>query len=99
MFLATMMLLADIQQLVPYLDPKNRGGSMYYFWGMHAYWWLFWVFLWMLFFSFMMPMRRTTYRQMQTPLEILQRRYAAGELTTEEYEERRTTLQRDATIK
>jgi len=94
-----MMLLADIQQLVPYLDPKNRGGSMYYFWGMHAYWWLFWVFLWMLFFSFMMPMRRTTYRQMQTPLEILQRRYAAGELTTEEYEERRTTLQRDATIK
>lgn len=32
---------------------------MYYFWGMHGYWWVFWVFLWIMFFSFMMPMRRT----------------------------------------
>jgi putative membrane protein len=50
---------------------------MYYFGGMHAYWWFFWVFLWILFFSFM------------------QRRYAAGEITSEEYEERRTKLVRD----
>lgn len=69
---------------------------MYYFWGMHGYWWFFWVFLWILFFSFMIPMRRTTYRQMQSPLQLLQRRYAAGEVTSEEYEERRTKLQRDA---
>ncbi|MDQ2947789.1 MAG: SHOCT domain-containing protein [Acidobacteriota bacterium] len=66
-----------------------------YYWGMHGYWWLFWVFLWIVFFSSMMPMRRSTYRQMQSPLQLLQKRYAAGEITREEYEERRTTLLRD----
>jgi len=44
-----------------------------YVWGMHGYWWFFWIFLWILFFSFMMPMRRTTYRQMQSPLQLLQK--------------------------
>ena len=74
---------------------------MYYFWGMHWSWWFFWIFLCILFFSFLMPVRRTTYRQMQSqsPLQLLQRRYAAGEITTEEYEERRTKLLRDANMK
>jgi putative membrane protein len=36
---------------------------------------------------------------MQSPLQLLQRRYAAGEITTEEYEERLTTLLRDAKMK
>ena len=72
---------------------------MYYYGGMHAYWWIFWFLLWILFLSFMIPVRRTTYQQMQSPLQILQRRYAAGELTSEEYEERRTKLARDANVK
>jgi putative membrane protein len=66
---------------------------------MHTYWWIFWVLLWICFFSFMMPVRRSTlssYRQMQTPLQILQRRYVASEITSEEYEERRAKLLRDA---
>jgi hypothetical protein len=29
-----------------------------YWFGMHPYWWMFWVVLWMLFFSFLMPVRR-----------------------------------------
>jgi hypothetical protein len=37
---------------------------MHYYWGMHAYWWVFWLLLWVVFFSFMTPMRRVTYRQM-----------------------------------
>ena len=44
----------------------------------------------------MTPMRRATYRDLQSPMQVLQRRYAAGELTSEEYEERRTKLIRDA---
>lgn len=71
----------------------------YYWGGMHTYWWVFWVLLWICFFSFMIPVRRTNwsrYRQMQTPLQLLQQRYAAGEVTSEEYEERRTKLLRDA---
>lgn len=31
----------------------------------------------------------------RSPLEVLQRRYAKGELTTEEYEERKERLERD----
>ncbi len=72
---------------------------MYYFWGMHWYWWFVWVFIWMLFFSFMRPMRRSAYRQMQSPLHLLQRRYAAGEVTGEDYEERPTKLLRDSDSK
>jgi putative membrane protein len=53
----------------------------------------------MVFFSFMMPVRRTTYREMQSPLQVLKRRYAAGEITSEEYEERRTKLLRDANMR
>jgi putative membrane protein len=68
---------------------------MHYYWGMYFYWWFFWIFLWIVFFSFITPMRRTTYRDMQSPMQLLQRRYAAGELTSEEYEERRTKLVRD----
>jgi putative membrane protein len=49
-----------------------------------------------MYFSFFTPMRRATYRQMQSPLQLLQQRYAAGEITSEEYEERRIKLLRDA---
>jgi putative membrane protein len=65
------------------------------FFGMYAYWWIFWVFLWVMFFSFMRPMRRSSYRQLQSPLQLLQGRYAAGGITSEEYEERRAKLIRD----
>ena len=68
----------------------------FYWFGMHAYWWIFWVILWMLFFSFMTPVRRSSYRDLQTPLQLLQTRYAAGEITSEDYEERRVKLLRDA---
>jgi putative membrane protein len=71
----------------------------YYFGGMHWIWWIAWIFFWMLFLSFMTPMRRSTYREMQSPLQLLKRRYAAGEITSEEYEERRAKLLRDANTK
>ena len=51
---------------------------------MHYYWWFFWILLWVVFFSFMTPMRRVAYRAMQSPMQLLQRRYAAGELTSDE---------------
>jgi putative membrane protein len=35
---------------------------------------------------------------MQSPMQLLQRRYAAGELTSDEYEERRTKLLRDIKV-
>ena len=69
-----------------------------YYWGMHTYWWFWWLFIWIMFFSFFMPVRRHVYRQMQSPLQLLQARYAAGEITSEEYEERRAKLVRDAKL-
>jgi putative membrane protein len=71
---------------------------LYYYGGMHAYWWFFWILLWLVYFSFFTSLRRTTYRQMRSPLQILQQRYATGEITSEEYEERRTKLVRDAKV-
>ena len=66
------------------------GGS---FWGMHFFWWRFWVAAVMLLFS---PKTQVSPgRRRETPLQVLQRRYAAGEVTTVEYEERKATLERD----
>ncbi len=64
------------------------------FWGMHALWWLFWIALIVVFFALIEPMPRS--RRHQTPLEVLQRRYAVGEIGEKEYEERKRTLDRDA---
>ncbi len=37
----------------------------HYYWGMHAYWWIFWVILWMLFLGFMTPVRRSNWATYQ----------------------------------
>lgn len=59
-------------------------------------WWIFWVLLIIGFFAFLTPVPRgQTPRTRLTPLELLQRRYAAGELTTAEYEERKQRLLQD----
>ena len=65
-----------------------------WFWGMHILWWLFWIAIIAIFFSLARPVPR--HKGRETPLEILKRRYAAGEITSAEYEERKTRLERDA---
>ena len=66
--------------------------------GMHGFWWLFWLLLmigvW--FFS-----RRGTSgwrgdRPRETAHQVLSRRLAGGEITPQQYEERRALLDRDA---
>ncbi len=71
-------------------------GDGWWFFGMHAFWWLFWVALLIVFFTLLTHVRRGLERSRSTPLEILQRRYAAGEISTDEYESRRAVLERDA---
>ncbi|MFZ5874906.1 MAG: SHOCT domain-containing protein [Nitrospirota bacterium] len=65
------------------------------FFGMHVFWWLFWIVLILAVFSSLVPVPRQ--RARETPLQILQRRYAAGEISTQEYEERKQRLERDET--
>lgn len=67
--------------------------------GMHMIWWLFWIILLVSFFSFSTPVPRKKARLNRlTPLDILQRRFAANEISTEDYEERKAILERDAPL-
>jgi putative membrane protein len=75
--------------------PHMDGG--WWFFGMHLFWWLFWLLIIVLLFLMLRPGSRSKIGRRETPLEVLQHRYASGELTTEEYEERKSRLQRDAT--
>lgn len=68
---------------------------VHYWWGMSFLWWIFWIALVVIFFSLATPVRRTQARFYNDPLSILRRRYAAGELTTEQYEERKARLEKD----
>jgi len=65
------------------------------FWGMNLLWWLFWIGLLVVFFALATPVPRRRVRLYDHPLAILRRRYAAGEITTDEYEDRRARLLRD----
>ncbi|MEW5756306.1 MAG: SHOCT domain-containing protein [Pseudomonadota bacterium] len=64
-----------------------------WFFGMHLFWWLFWIVLIVALFGLFEPVPRSKARA--TPLERLQRRYADGEISTEEYEERKKRLEQD----
>jgi len=67
------------------------------FWGMHFFWWIFWVALIAVMFSIFQPVPRSRNKEHknQSPLEILQRRYASGELSDAEYEKKKSRLARD----
>ncbi len=64
------------------------------FWGMHLVWWiirmimLFWIFA----TPYYIPGQR---KRKDTPLNILQKRFTAGEITTEEYQEKKKFLETD----
>ena len=67
-----------------------------WFGGMHMFWWIFWVAVIVLFFVFLdAEPKHKARRRRKKPLDILQRRYAAGEITTEEYTERKARLEED----
>ena len=72
----------------------------HYMIGMHWFWWLFWIALIVaVWWSFSRrppaPSEPAAKTPHEPPLDRLQRRYADGEITTEEYEERKAVLLRD----
>jgi putative membrane protein len=73
---------------------------MYYwpnwcYFGIHLLWWLCWALRIVSIVAMTLPVRRKRWLRDNDPLTILQRRYAAGGLTTAEYEERKQRLERD----
>ncbi len=61
---------------------------------MHFIWWFVWLMLlfWIFVIPFDIPSQR---RRRGSPLDILQRRFAAGEITKVDYEERKQILKND----
>jgi len=62
--------------------------------GMHYLWWIFWVLLIVVLVAVLLRRqpREESGQARLTPLEILQRRYASGEISTQEFEERKARL-------
>ena len=65
----------------------------YSFWGMHLFWWIIWMALlfWVFFTPWSIPGDR---RRRESPLDILQRRYASGEISKEQYLEQKELLEK-----
>lgn len=63
----------------------------YHFWGMHLFWWIIWGIL--LFTIFVTPYDIPGQRNKKdSPLDILQKRLASGQITYEEYVEKKKML-------
>ena len=64
------------------------------YFGMNTIWWILWMV--MIFWIFVTPYDVPGQRKAKdTPLDILQQRYAMGQMTTEEYKERKRILEED----
>ena len=70
-------------------------GSDWSFFGMHFVWWFIWIALIMGAFTTYTPIPKAHLRTGELALDILRRRYAAGLVSTEEYERRKEVLERD----
>ncbi len=65
----------------------------WHYFGMHGFWWLFWVALVLiLLFLIFRPNNIIGKKGKDSPLEILRRKYASGDISTEEFEERKRKL-------
>ncbi len=61
------------------------------FWGMHWIWWILWIIIliWIFATPWDIPGQRT---KKDTPFDILKKRFTNGEITKEDFEERKKIL-------
>lgn len=64
----------------------------YHFWGMHLIWWFIWMILllWVFAIPYNIPGQRA---KKDSPLDILKKRFALGEINKEEYVEKKKLIQ------
>lgn len=69
----------------------------YHIWGMHFGWWLVWfiILFWIFATPYDIPGQRN---RKDSPLQILQKRYAAGTINTEEYVKSKKMLENDMAV-
>jgi putative membrane protein len=65
----------------------------YHYWGMHFFWWFFWVIV--ILWAYRTSRKNSSQLKDDIPLEILKKRFAKGEITKDEYEEMKKTLNND----
>ena len=65
-----------------------------YFWGMDFIWWFIWIviLIWIFATPYDIPFQRN---KRMTALDVLQRRFASGEIGPEEYEDRKKIIATD----
>ena len=65
-----------------------------YYWGMHFFWWFVWIMLliWIFAVPYDIPGQR---KRKDSALDILQKRFASGEITTDDYNHKRKILEND----
>lgn len=65
-----------------------------YFWGMDLIWWFLWIILliWVFAIPYDIPGQRNP---LLGPFDALQRRFAAGEIGPDEYQERKKIIEMD----
>ena len=68
----------------------------YHFWGMHVIWWFVWLvlFLWVFATPYDIPYQM---KKKDSALDILQKRFATGEITKEQYLDHKAILTKDIT--
>jgi putative membrane protein len=64
------------------------------FWGMNVIWWFLWIIMifWVFVTPYDIPGQR---RKKDSPLDLLQKRFASGQLTKEQYKEHKAILEND----
>ncbi len=65
-----------------------------YFVGMHFFWWIIWIIIiiWIFVTPWDIPGQR---RRKDTPMDILKKKLANGEISIEEFEEKKKILQQN----
>jgi putative membrane protein len=65
-----------------------------YYWGMNFVWWIVWLglLIWIFAIPYDIPFQR---RRRDSPLDVLQKRYAAGQISSDEYAQGRKMLKND----
>ncbi|WP_460693642.1 SHOCT domain-containing protein [Mucilaginibacter puniceus] len=66
----------------------------YHFGGMHLVWWFLWIVIlvWIFATPYDIPGQQ---RRKDSPMDILKRRFASGEITKEDYIEKKKILEND----
>jgi len=64
------------------------------FWGMNFIWWIIWmiVIFWIFATPYNIPGQKT---KKDSPLDILQKRFASGQINNDEYQEKKKILEND----